>query len=183
MRCGAEGCRVEPAAVRRAVATRREDQQVALQVQIARRCRPAVEQSAQAMDGGAQIAGAGRGRALGPERLAGFLTVQALGFRWGVLRWCILAEESSDKTVTSARLTPQFGVKIVARPYSRWVAECLPKAFHPSQQDPTEPMNMHEQHVHSSVERGGTLTQRTQDGAVSDARTSSFMTANPFAFC
>jgi len=24
-------------------------------------------------------------------------------FRWGVLRWCILAEESSDKTVASAR--------------------------------------------------------------------------------
>ncbi len=60
-------------------------------------------------------------------------------FRWGVLRWYILAEESSDKTVMSARLTPQFGVKIVVRPYSRWVAECLPKAFHPSQQDPTEP--------------------------------------------
>ena len=54
-------------------------------------------------------------------------------FRWDVLRWCILAEESSDKTVTSARLNPQFGVKIVVRPYSRWVAECLPKAFHPSQ--------------------------------------------------
>jgi len=53
-----------------------------------------------------------------------------------------LAEESSDKTVTSARLTPQFGVKIVARPYSRWVAECLPKAFHPSQQDPTEPFRL-----------------------------------------
>ncbi len=37
-------------------------------------------------------------------------------FRWGVLRWCILAEESSDKTVALARLNPQFGVKIVARP-------------------------------------------------------------------
>ncbi len=61
-------------------------------------------------------------------------------FRWGVLRWCILDEESSDKTVTSARLTPQVGMKTVARPYSRWVAECLPKAFHPSQQDPTEPV-------------------------------------------
>jgi len=61
------------------------------------------------------------------------------GFRWGVMRWCILAEESSDKTVTSARLNPQFGMKTVARSYSRWVAECLPKAFHPSQQDPTEP--------------------------------------------
>ncbi len=60
-------------------------------------------------------------------------------FRWGVLRWCNLAEESSDKTVTSARLNPQFGVKIVAWPYSRWVAECLPKTFQPSQQDPTEP--------------------------------------------
>jgi len=56
-----------------------------------------------------------------------------------VLRWCNLAEESSDKTVTSARLNPQFGVKIVAWPYSRWVAECLPKTFQPSQQDPTEP--------------------------------------------
>jgi len=50
-----------------------------------------------------------------------------------------LAEESSDKTVTSARLNPQFGVKIVAWPYSRWVAECLLKTFQPSQQDPTEP--------------------------------------------
>jgi len=60
-------------------------------------------------------------------------------FRWGVLRWCNLAEESSDKTVASARLNPQFGVKIVAWPYSRWVAECLPKTFQPSQQDPTEP--------------------------------------------
>ncbi len=56
-----------------------------------------------------------------------------------MLRWCNLAEESSDKTVTSARLNPQFGVKIVAWPYSRWVAECLPKTFQPSQQDPTEP--------------------------------------------
>jgi len=27
----------------------------------------------------------------------------------------------------------------VARPYHGWVAECLPKAFHPSQQAPTEP--------------------------------------------
>jgi len=64
------------------------------------------------------------------------------GFRWGVMRWCILAEESSDKTVTSARLNPQFGMKTVARSYSRWVAECLPKAFHPSQQDPTEPFEV-----------------------------------------
>jgi len=59
-----------------------------------------------------------------------------------VLRWCNLAEESSDKTVTSARLNPQFGVKIVAWPYSRWVAECLPKTFQPSQQDPTEPPHL-----------------------------------------
>jgi len=50
-------------------------------------------------------------------------------FRWGVLRWCILAEESSDKTITSARLNPQFGMKTVARPYARWVAECYRKLF------------------------------------------------------
>ncbi len=56
-----------------------------------------------------------------------------------MLRWCNLAEESSDKTVTSARLNSQFGVKIVAWPYSRWVAECLSKTFQPSQQDPTDP--------------------------------------------
>ena len=30
-------------------------------------------------------------------------------------------------------------MKTAVRPYSRWVAECLPEAFHPSQQDPTEP--------------------------------------------
>jgi len=30
-------------------------------------------------------------------------------------------------------------VETVAQPYSGWVAECLPKAFYPSQQAPTEP--------------------------------------------
>ncbi len=60
-------------------------------------------------------------------------------FRWGVLRWRILAERSSDKAVASAQSSPRFGVETVAWPYSGWRAECLPNAFHPSQQTPTEP--------------------------------------------
>ena len=40
---------------------------------------------------------------------------------------------------------------------------------------------MHEQHAHSSVERGGTLTKRTQDGAVRDARISFTVRLWPFS--
>jgi len=60
-------------------------------------------------------------------------------FRWGLLRWRIVAERSSDKTSASAQSSPWFALETVARSYFGWVAECLPKACHPSQQAPTEP--------------------------------------------
>ena len=44
-------------------------------------------------------------------------------------------------------------MKTVARSYSRWVAECLPKAFHPSQQDPTEPEGLYWQGADDALPR------------------------------
>ena len=38
-----------------------------------------------------------------------------------------------------AQSSPRFGMETVAQLYFGWVAKCLPKAFHPTQQAPTEP--------------------------------------------
>jgi len=99
-----------------------------------------------------------------PTPRAGHSCMLAMRLPWGLLRWRILAERSSDKTIASAQSSPRFGMETVAWPYSAWVAECLPKAFHPSQQAPTEPVVSPVAWAGRSFQRKRTCQTRSRSG-------------------